>query len=151
MKTLDEYENKCGFKCSECPYEDCILDEEDGIEEELPIEEEEKKPTKSQKYYAEHKEKCKELQREWHKKHPEKRKEYYEKHKKEQCDRVKNAYSKRVRGQRRRRAVTNYDYIQSMDVYDLAEWLSIRTGLSDKAFLMWLNEDLKEGKLSEFK
>lgn len=141
MARLDEIVNSCGYACANCPYEDCIVDE--GIaddEEEL---------TEGQIRYQKSKEKQKVWTKNFYEKHPEKKREYYQKYKQKILANQKHSYSKASRSAKRRWAKTNYDFIQSMDPYDLAEFLARISGKSDKAYLEYLERELKEGNLNE--
>ena len=142
MSRLDEIENKCGYKCCDCPYDDCLLDDVDGIEEELPV----KEVVKAKKVPS--KEKQREYRANFYRKYPNYHKEYYQKHKAQSTKSAREKYQNYSRANRRRCAKNNYDYITSMDIYDLAEFLSKYTGKKDSEIKAWLSRELIGGKLN---
>lgn len=147
MDRLDEKVNNCGFRCCDCPYDDCVVDydlDEDPVTDDLV-----ERLTSCKIYYQENKEKMKANQKRFYESHPEKHHEYYERRKNKKIAQRKHAYTVQARAQRRRRAITNYDYITSMDDYEMAEFLSRFMGKKDADIRKWLLRDLKEGNLNE--
>lgn len=147
MEILDEKVEICGFKCVNCPYTDCIIDDSGRVPDNLPIAE---KLNLIKKHYEEN-----------HDKYMSKKykgltydeKKKLEADKKEALRLKRLEYSKkynavRRRGARRHSATTNYEYVVSSDILELT---SIILSLKDKdetSLLEWLDRNLIDGGLN---
>lgn len=133
MEFLDEKVEICGYRCVECPYDDCAVTVEGKISVKARLELAKRHCMETDSEFRELYERQKAKEEETRRK----REEYIKKYNEE-----------KRRGARRGRATTNYGYVVSSDIVELAEIIHKLKDKSVDDILSWLDRDLVNGGLN---